>query len=34
MINKDNDKDDPADKLKKVWKGLGPPTPEDEVTKG
>ena len=33
-INEDNDSDDPADLLKKVWKRISPPTPEDEVRKG
>ena len=33
-INEDNDSDNPADLLKKVWKVISPPTPEDEVTKG
>ena len=32
-INEDKDSDDPADLLKKVWKGISPPTPEDEVMK-
>ena len=33
-INEDNDSDDLADLLKKVWEGISPPTPEDEVAKG
>ena len=33
-INEDNDSDDPADLLKKVWKVISPSTPEDGVTKG
>ena len=32
-INEDKDSDDPADLLKKVGKGISPPTPEDEVMK-
>ena len=33
-IIEDNNNDDPGDLLKKVWKRISPPTPEDEVTKG
>ena len=31
--DEENDKDDSADKLKKVWKGITSSTTEDEVTK-
>lgn len=34
IFDEENDKDDSADKLKKVWKGITSSTTEDEVTKG
>lgn len=33
IFDEENDKDDSADKLKKVWNGITSSTTEDEVTK-